>query len=372
MMDLWSISYDITKLLVDIVNLFIYGLGWLIPGAIGDGFDALGDWLVSPGVLRVFTMVVESLVIIIVGLLNVITLIWIERKLMARMWDSRGPLHVGPLGYLQNIADGLKLFLKQIITPAKADKLGYHVAPIIFIGSSLLILATIPLSAEFGLTDEGTPIDGTILLAFAIFAIAPFSILVAGWSQNNKFTLIGGMRSAAQMMSYEIPLLLTVAAVFVLSGSFSFVGVVNAQAEMWYAVPLFIGFVVFIVCMVAETERIPFDLPEAEAELVEGWTTEYSGMRFGFFMMISYVRGYAACGIAAALFLGGWHGPAFIPDEFWFLIKAYIVFLVFIWMRASLPRIRTDQILDLGWKRLLPLAMLNLVIAVAIKTMGWI
>ena len=209
------------------------------------------------------------------------------------------------------------------------------------------------------------------LFAFAAFAIAPFSILLAGWSSNNKYTLIGGMRSAAQMMSYEIPLLLAVASVFLLAGDFGFVGIVEAQADIWFAIPLFIGFIVFLVCMAAEVEVTPFDLPEAEAELVEGWTTEYCGMRFGFFMMTSYLRGYAGGALATALFLGGWNGPAIIPDEIWFLIKAYIVFVVIEWMRWSLPRVRVDQILNLGWKRLLPLAMVNLLIAAGLKTMGW-
>jgi len=370
-MDLWGISYELTSFLIDIINFFIYGLGWLLPGVLGDAFNGLGDWLASTGVLNILTMIVEALIVLIVAILNVITLIWIDRKLLARMWDSRGPFYVGPLGYFQNIADGLKLFLKQVITPSKADKLSYHVAPVVFIGSSILILAVIPLSPGFALSYERAPIPGGVLFAFAIFAIAPFSILVAGWAQNNKYTLIGGMRSAAQMMSYEIPLLLSIASVFLLAGSFNFGDVVEAQANIWFAIPLFIGFVVFLVCIVAEIERIPFDLPEAEAELVEGWTTEYSGMRFGFFLMTQYIRGYAGCAIAAALFLGGWHGPSIIPDEIWFLSKAYIVFLIFVWMRASLPRIRTDQILDLGWKRLLPLAMINLIIAVAMKTSGW-
>jgi NADH-quinone oxidoreductase subunit H len=179
------------------------------------------------------------------------------------------------------------------------------------------------------------------------------------------------MRSAAQMMSYEIPLLLTVSSVFLLSGDFSFVGIVSAQDNVWFAIPLLLGFIVFIVCLAAEVEVTPFDLPEAEAELVEGWTTEYCGMRFGFFMMTSYLRGYAGGALATALFLGGWHGPSIIPGEIWFLIKAYCVFVVIEWMRWSVPRIRVDQILNLGWKRLLPLALINLMIAVALKSMGW-
>lgn len=371
-MDLWGISYAIVKFIMDIVNFIFSGLLGLLPDPVGSFFEGIGSWTVSNGVLGFLTMLLEALIVIIFALLNVIILIWIERKVLARVMDSRGPFYVGPLGFFQNVADGAKLFVKQIITPAKADKFGYQIGPIIFVASSFLILAAIPLSAGFGIVDaQGNAMPGGVLFAFAVFAIAPFAILISGWSENNKYTLIGGMRSAAQMMSYEIPMLLTVAAVFLLAGDLSFAGIVNAQQPWWYGIPLVIGFVVFLVCMLAEVERIPFDLPEAEAELVEGWTTEYCGMRFGFFMFTEYMRGYAACGIAAALFLGGWQGPSFLPGEVWFLAKAYIIFLVFIFVRGALPRIRTDQILDLGWKRLLPLAMLNLLIAVALKTAGW-
>jgi NADH-quinone oxidoreductase subunit H len=371
-MDLFAISYGISKFIMDIVNFIFSGILGLIPDPVGPFFSGIGGWCISVGVVSFIAIILEALIIIIFALLNVIILIWVERKVLARVMDSRGPFYVGPLGFFQNVADGAKLFVKQIIKPAKSDKFGYQVAPIIFVASSFLILAAIPLSPGFGIKDGyGNAIPASILFAFAVFAIAPFSILIAGWSENNKYTLIGGMRSAAQMMSYEIPMLLSVASVFLLAGSFSFEDVVNAQQDMWYAIPLFLGFIIFIVCIIAEVERLPFDLPEAEAELVEGWTTEYSGMRFGFFMFTEYLRGYAGCGIATLLFLGGWQGPSFLPDELWFLTKAYIVFLVMIFIRAALPRIRTDQILDLGWKRLLPLAMINLVIAVAIKTMGW-
>jgi NADH-quinone oxidoreductase subunit H len=371
-MDLWGISYWIVKFIMDIVNFVFSGLLGLLPDPVGPFFEGIGGWCVSNGVLGFLTMLLEALIVIIFALLNVVILIWIERKLLGRIMDARGPVYVGPLGFFQNVADGAKLFVKQVIKPFKADKFGYQVGPIIFVASSFLILAAIPLSPEFGIVDaHRQPMPGGALFAFAVFAIAPFSILISGWAENNKYTLIGGMRSAAQMMSYEIPMLLTVASVFLLAGSFTFSDIVNAQDSMWYGIPLILGFVVFLVCMVAEVERIPFDLPEAEAELVEGWTTEYCGMRFGFFMFTEYLRGFAGCGIATLLFLGGWLGPSFIPGEVWFLAKAYIVFIVFVFIRASLPRIRTDQILDLGWRRLLPLAMVNLLIAVAIKTAGW-
>jgi NADH-quinone oxidoreductase subunit H len=172
-------------------------------------------------------------------------------------------------------------------------------------------------------------------------------------------------------MSYEIPMLLMVASVFLMAGSFNFMEIVDAQHDVWFAIPLFLGFIVFLVCLVAEVEIQPFDLPEAEAELVEGWTTEYSGMRFGLFMMTSYLRGYIGGALATALFLGGWHGPALVPDPIWFLIKAYIVFVIIEWMRWSVPRVRVDQLLNIGWKRLMPLAMLNLLIAASLKTLGW-
>ena len=374
-MNLYEFCNIIIVWLVDLVNNLWYWLGDFLPWVLGDFFTGVGDFAASDGHIAVMTILLEVLVVLIVAVVNVLNFIWIDRKLSGRIFDFYGPYYVGYRigGWLQNIADGMKLFVKEIITPRDADKLGFILAPVIFVSSSFLILATIPLSANFGVATnmDGAFVPAGVLFAFAAFAIAPFSILLAGWSSNNKYTLIGGMRSAAQMMSYEIPLLLAVASVFLLSGDFSFVGVVEAQADIWFAIPLFIGFIVFIVCIAAEVEVTPFDLPEAEAELVEGWTTEYCGMRFGFFMMTSYLRGYAGGALATALFLGGWNGPAIIPDEIWFLIKAYCVFVVIEWMRWSVPRVRVDQILNLGWKRLLPLAMVNLLIAAGLKTMGW-
>ncbi len=374
-MNLYEFCNIIIVWLVDLVNNLWYWLGDFLPWVFGDFFTWAGDLAASDGHIAVMTILLEVLVVLIVAIVNVLNFIWLDRKLSGRIFDFYGPYYVGYRigGWLQNIADGMKLFVKEIITPKDVDRLGFVLAPVIFVSSSFLILATIPLSPNFGVSTnmEGDFVAAGVLFAFAAFAIAPFSILLAGWSSNNKYTLIGGMRSAAQMMSYEIPLLLVVASVFLLSGDFSFVGVVDAQHDVWFAIPLFIGFIVFLVCIAAEVEVTPFDLPEAEAELVEGWTTEYCGMRFGFFMMTSYLRGYAGGALATALFLGGWQGPALIPDEIWFLIKAYCVFVVIEWMRWSVPRVRVDQILNLGWKRLMPLAMLNLVIAAALKTMGW-
>jgi len=374
-MNLYEFCRGLIHWLVDLINHLWYWLGDVLPWWFGDFFDAVGDFAASRGHISVMAIGLEVLIIVIVALINVLNFIWIDRKLSGRIFDFYGPYYVGYRigGWLQNLADGIKLFVKEIIVPAKADKFGFMLAPIIFVGSSFLALATIPLSPHFGVAtnESGHGVSAGVIIAFAFFAIAPFSILIAGWSSNNKYTLIGGMRSAAQMMSYEIPMLLCVASVFLLAGSFSFFGVVDAQHDVWFAIPLFLGFVVFLVCLVAEIEVQPFDLPEAEAELVEGWTTEYCGMRFGLFMMTSYLRGYIGGALVTALFLGGWQGPWFIPDEIWFLIKAYAVFFVIEWARWSLPRVRVDQILDVGWKRLMPLAVLNLMIAVALKTLGW-
>jgi NADH-quinone oxidoreductase subunit H len=374
-MNLFEFCFGILHWLVDLVNNLWYWLGDLLPWYFGDFFTAVGDFAASDGHLTFMTILVESVIIIVVALINVLNFLWIFRKLSGRILDFYGPYYVGYRigGWLQNLADGMKLFIKEIIVPTKADRLGFLLAPVIFVASSLVILSVIPLSVNFGLStnESGEYVSAGALFALAAFSIAPFAILLAGWSSNNKYTLIGGMRSAAQMMSYEIPLILCAASVFLLAGSFNFVDIVDAQHDIWFLIPLFIGFVVFLVCLIAEVEIIPFDLPEAEAELVEGWTTEYGGMRFGLFYMTTAVRSYAGGALATAFFLGGWQGPSFIPDEIWFLIKAYIVYTVFMWLTWSVPRVRIDQMLGLGWKRLLPLAMLNLLIAAALKSGGW-
>ena len=374
-MNLFQFSYGIIHWLVDLFNNLWYWLGDVLPWRFGDFFTAVGDFSASRENIVFFTILLEVLLVLIVAVINVLNFIWIDRKFMGRMFDFYGPYYVGYRigGWLQNIADGIKLFVKEIITPRKADQLVFLLGPSIFVSSSFLALSTIPLSPDFGVAtnESGDGVPAGVLVAFAFFAIAPFSILLTGWSSNNKYTLIGGMRSAAQMMSYEIPMLLCVASVFLLSGSFGFEGVVGAQDDIWFAIPLALGFVVFIACLIAEVEVQPFDLPEAEAELVEGWTTEMCGMRFGLFMMTTYLRSYIGGALVTALFLGGWHGPEPIPSEIWFLVKAYIVFVVIVWIRWSLPRVRVDQILNIGWKRLLPLAVLNLLIAVAMKTAGW-
>jgi NADH-quinone oxidoreductase subunit H len=356
------------------LNLYDFAMGivhWLFADVIGGFFGWLGahgieGWLASPGVLNLLTLILVAIIVFAVGFILAVTMIWMELKILGRLMNMRS-VSVGPLGYLTQIALGLKTFLKEIIIPRGVDVLVYNLAPVLFIGTSALLLATIPLSEGWYMSNSSLG----LILTLAFFSIAPLAVLLAGWASNNKYTLIGGFRAAAQLISYEIPLLLSMTGVIVLAGSLNFGEIVAAQDQIWYIIPQFIGFIVFMVAIVAEVERVPFDLPEAESELVEGWGTEYGGMRFGLIMFSEYLRGFAGAAIAVILFLGGWSGPEFLPQEIWFIIKVFVIFFIFVWLRASLPRVRTDQILHIGWKSLLPLAIINLFIAVAFKTLGW-
>jgi NADH-quinone oxidoreductase subunit H len=363
--DVYNLPYDIGFKIWELISGV---LAWLI-NLIAPG-NGVSTFLVeTPIVTNMFSIVLMVVVIFAVGFIVNLTMIWEERKVLGRMMDRRAT-RVGPLGYFQNLADGLKTFLKENITPAQADKKGYMWALTILIGTSVLLACMIPLSGRWFIVDYRTG----LLILFGLFAIAPFMILVAGWSQNNKYTLLGGMRAAAQMISYEIPMLIIFASVALMAGSLNINDIVNAQHDyIWYVVPQFLGFIVFIIAAIAEAERIPFDLPEAEAELVEGWQTEYSGMKWGLIMLGDYFRGYVACALIVIMFLGGWMipfvGPGPVP-ELVFLLKVFLVFFVFAWVRAAHCRVRTDQILNLGWKVLLPLSIINFMIASVITIWG--
>ena len=265
--------------------------------------------------------------------------------------------------------------------PSRADKLIFELAPFLVISSTVLILGLIPLSSGI----YGANPELSVLFAFAIFGIAPLGVFFAGWASNNKYTLIGGIRSAAQLTAYEIPMLITILAVCILAGSFNFLEIVHFQhsSGAWFLFLMPLGAILFLIAMIAEVERIPFDMPEAEAELVEGWWTEYGGMRWGLLFAAEYMRTYAACILFAIFFMGGWHAPfagligrtpyigsayLLIPGILWTLLKAWFIFsFVFVWARAALPRIRTDQILEFGWRMLLPLAVIQLVLAVVYR-----
>ncbi|MCI4331210.1 MAG: NADH-quinone oxidoreductase subunit H, partial [Thermoplasmata archaeon] len=268
-----------------------------------------------------------------------------------------------------NFADGLKLFRKNTFKPREADGLGFYSGPTAYMVTSLLIFGVLPISS--GWADGSLPLS--LLLALVIFSFAPLFIFVSAWSSNNKYSLLGGMRSAAQMIAYEVPILIAVVAVVLVAGSFDLTTIVNEQQNYWFWGPLFLALLVFLTGMLAEMERIPFDLPEAEAELVEGWNTEYGGMLFAFFMLADYLRALVGSILVVLLFLGGWTLPSYLPSVltsfplagiFWLMLKTYLVFGLFVWIRASLPRVRTDQLLRVGWMRMIPLSLLSIVLAV--------
>ncbi len=325
-------------------------------------------WLVNPDLILVLSVLVFGAILLAASMINTIMLIWYERKLLGRFMDRRGAMHVGYAGLLQNFADGIKLFRKNTYKPRDADGLGFYAAPTAYMVTSVMIFAILP--ASWGWTAGPLPLS--LLLALVVFSFAPLFIFLSAWSQANKYSLIGGMRSAAQMIAYEVPILLAVVAVVIVSGTFDLTTIVTMQTNYWFGIPLFVALIVFVTGMLAEMERIPFDLPEAEAELVEGWNTEYGGMLFAFFMLSDYLRALIGSFLVVLLFLGGWTMPGWVPSSltalplaalFWFLLKTYIVFGVFVWVRASLPRVRTDQLLRIGWMRMVPLSLLAIVLA---------
>jgi NADH-quinone oxidoreductase subunit H len=291
----------------------------------------------------------------------------LERKLMGRMQSRYGPNRVGPYGLLQPLADVVKLLTKENSTPMTAVPWMMTLAPMISVLTAVMTLAIIPWGDRgtwgdnFGLYGIDVPIG--VLYMFAFGSIAFYGFLLGGWASGSKFSFLGSMRSAAQLISYEVSLGLALLGVVIMAQSLSLVSIVEAQDKVWYIVPQFIGFCIFLVAGFAETARPPFDLPEADAELVAGYNTEYGGMRFGAFYMAEYMHIIVFSGLATALFLGGWHGPGPIGlGPLWVTLKMFLVVCFFIWARATLPRLRYDQLMSFGWKVLLPLATLNAVV----------
>ncbi len=294
--------------------------------------------------------------------------IYFERKVIGWMQNRVGPNRVGPLGLLQTVADVLKLLLKEDTIPKNADRTLFKIAPVIAFVPAFVVIATLPFTENIHFAD----LNVGLLYYIAISGITTLGILAGGWASNNKYALLGAMRSAAQMISYEIPLVMSVIGVILLTGSLSLKDIVHAQEGfMWFIIPQFLGFAIFIVAAVSELNRTPFDLPEAESELVAGYHVEYSGFRFAFYMLAEYVYVFAMATLATVLFLGGWL-PLFgfldfIPGIIWFVMKfTFCVFFLF-WIRATMPRIRVDQLMGLGWKVLLPLALVNLFITAIFK-----
>ncbi|HEU4964746.1 MAG TPA: NADH-quinone oxidoreductase subunit NuoH [Bacilli bacterium] len=327
------------------------------------------SWVDKPMSGMTFLNMVIGAVIVLAFILGVVTYtIYFERKVIGWMQWRIGPNRVGPFGLLQSIADVLKLLIKEDLVPAKADRNIFLIAPIIAFFPSFMVLAVIPFSA----THIFTAVSNVgVLYYIALSAITILGVVLGGWASNNKYSLIGGMRSAAQMISYEVPLAMSMLGVILMAGSLNLVEIVRAQEAfpfVWYVVPQILGFIIFIISATAELNRTPFDLPEAESELVAGYFTEYSGFRFAFYMLAEYVYVFAMSALAVTLYFGGWSGP-FLPGWLWFAIKVSAFIFFFFWVRATMPRIRTDQLLSFSWKVLIPLALLNLVITAVVKAL---
>jgi NADH-quinone oxidoreductase subunit H len=311
--------------------------------------------------------VIKAFVIVNIVLGAFAYLTWVERKLLGRMQLRYGPNRAGPFGLLQPIADLVKLIRKESFFPASAIDILYIAAPAVAGFTALAAFSVIPFGGvwhvgPYDITGRVVDVSIGLLLLFALGAIGVYAFLVGGWSSESKYSLLGSMRTAAQLVSYEVSLALSVLGVVIMAQSLSLVDIVaEQQATIWYAVPQVVGLIVFFIAGIAETNRPPFDLPEAETELVAGYHTEYSGMRFGLFSTAEYINMITLSGLAVTLFFGGWDGP-FLPGPLWFVLKLAAFIFVFLWLRATLPRLRYDQLMSFGWKVLLPVATLNAVV----------
>lgn len=349
----------------------------------------------------VFSLVKANIVLGVL-LTNTILLIWFERKVVAGMQSRVGPDRAGPFGLLQTVADAIKLLLKEQILPLKADRAMYLLAPIIALVPSFLIFMIIPLGPDINVDFlgnsyqvqlVGADLNVGVLYFLALSSIAVYSVVLAGWSSGSKYPLLGGVRASAQMISYEAAMGLALVPVILYSGSLSLVDIVNSQKgtlssnipvldsivgliPQWNIFPQFIAFGIFFIAAVAEVNRAPFDLVEAEQELVGGFHTEYSGFRFAMFFLAEYINMFNMCAITATFFLGGWLGPTFegiappfisaIMPIIWLGVKTFALLFVFVWIRATLPRLRYDQLMELGWKRLIPISLVWLILSAVV------
>ncbi|TWI83759.1 NADH-quinone oxidoreductase subunit H [Lacibacter cauensis] len=346
----------------------------------------IDQWLnanMSPTWALIVEMVIAGVAVIGLFAALGLVLVIMERKVSAWIQIRLGPNRVGPKGMLQSLADTLKLLVKEGMTPGGADKLLFNVAPFVAMIVAMLLLAPIAFAKDFQLWD----LNIGVLYISAVSSISVISILMAGWASNNKYSLLGAMRSGAQIVSYELSAGLAVLAIVVLTGSLRISDIIQAQENGWWLfkghIPVIIAFIIFIIAVTAETNRAPFDLAEAESELTAGFHTEYSGMKFALFFLAEYVNVFIVCAIGATLFLGGWmpfhigNWHAFngvmdwIPSSVWFFGKTFFLIFVIMWFRWTFPRLRIDQLLNLEWKYLLPISMFNLLLVTLIAIMGW-
>ncbi len=348
--------------------------------------NTIDTWLnqtFNPTWAMIFEMVIAGVCVISLFAILGLVLVLMERRVAAWMQIRLGPNRVGPKGLLQSLADTLKLLVKEGMTPGGADKFLFNLAPLIAMIVAMMLMAPIAFAKDFQLWD----LNIGVLYVSAVSSIMVISILMAGWSSNNKYSLMGAMRSGAQIVSYELSAGLSILSIVVLSGSLNISDIIHSQANGWWIfkghIPVLISFVIFIIAVTAETNRAPFDLAEAESELTAGFHTEYSGMKFALFFLAEYINVFIVCAIGATLFLGGWmpfhignwqgfnHVMDYIPSSIWFFGKTFFLIFVIMWFRWTFPRLRIDQLLNLEWKYLLPISMFNILLVTAMAILGW-
>jgi NADH-quinone oxidoreductase subunit H len=345
------------------------------------------DYWLSEQFNPTWTLIIEMVIVGVcaIGLFAALGLVLVimERKVAAWIQIRLGPNRVGPKGMFQSLADTVKLLVKEGMTPDGADKLLFNVAPFIAMIVAMLLLAPIAFAKDFQMWD----LNIGVLYVSAISSISVIGILMAGWASNNKYSLLGAMRSGAQIVSYELSAGLAILTIVVLTGSLRLSDIIHAQADGWWIfkghLPVWIAFIIFIIAVTAETNRAPFDLAEAESELTAGFHTEYSGMKFALFFLAEYINVFIVCAIGATLFLGGWmpfhighwenfnHVMDYIPSSIWFFGKTFFLIFLIMWFRWTFPRLRIDQLLNLEWKYLLPISMFNLLLVTVIAILGW-
>jgi NADH-quinone oxidoreductase subunit H len=325
----------------------------------------MASWIIGFGLLLLKMAVVLGVLLLLAAYL-----VWAERKLLARFQVRYGPNRAGKFGLLQPIADGIKMITKEDLMPDGADRFIFLLAPAVVASTALLMFAVVPFGEEITLFGQKIPmvisdLNVGLLFVFALSSLGVYGVALGGWASNSKYSLLGGIRGAAQMISYELSLGLSLIPIVMIAGSLSLVDIVKAQQNVWFIFVQPVSFVIFLISAMAESKRIPFDIPEAENELGAGYHMEYSGMRFGLFFIGEYVHMQVLGALTAVFFLGGWQGP-FLPAPVWLLIKIVMVALVMIWIRGTLPRLRYDQLMAIGWKVLVPAALINIVITGAV------
>lgn len=341
-------------------------------------FVNITHWLVSLLVNLGLPLVWADLILLIlqwtcvVGIitLNVLVLIWLERKVAGFIQLRLGPNRLGPFGVFQTIADTLKLLTKEDIIPSQTDKLIFKIAPMFFIIVAVLLYAVLPMGQNMAMID----LNVGLFYFISVGSLSTICLLMAGWGSNNKWSLLGAMRSVAQMISYEIPLAFSLLGIVMIAGSLNLQDIVKAQHNVWFIVLQPVAFITYFIAATAELNRGPFDMPEAEQELTGGAYTEYTGMRWALFFLAEYTNLVAVSALAATLFLGGWQGP-WLPSWLWIILKTYFIMLIFMWLKWTFPRIRMDHLMSLSWKVLIPISLVNILLTGAgleiFRRMGW-